>query len=149
MNAFLLKKFQTGSLSNSELFRVHLQSLVEEQQSQLNQYECAAGQCVNELQKAQLQVQSLQAKIQESEANNMVFLFRVCRCLIRPHVPDVPLSFCSQKLQEKLNEMERELRSIRQAAQSQERTIQGLTESNGTKDREVIACCSFTVSQIR
>lgn len=47
---------------------------MEEQQSQLNQYECAAGQCVNELQKAQLQVQSLQAKIHESEANNMVRL---------------------------------------------------------------------------
>ncbi|CAJ1072092.1 myomegalin-like [Xyrichtys novacula] len=87
------------------------QSLVEEQQSQLNQYECAAGQCVSELQKAQLQVQSLQAKIHESEANNM-------------------------KLQEKLNEMECELRSIRQAAQGQERTIQGLTESISTKDSE-------------
>ncbi|XP_043989802.1 myomegalin-like isoform X2 [Gambusia affinis] len=87
------------------------QSLVEEQQSQLNQYECAAGQCVSELQKAQLQVQSLQAKIQESEANNM-------------------------KLQEKLNEMECELRSLRQATQSQERTIQGLTESITTKDSE-------------
>ncbi|KAG7214688.1 hypothetical protein INR49_010580 [Caranx melampygus] len=87
------------------------QSLVEEQQSQLNQYECAAGQCVSELQKAQLQVQSLQAKIHESEANNM-------------------------KLQEKLNEMECELRSLRQAAQSQERTIQGLNESISTKDSE-------------
>lgn len=49
-------------------------------------------------------------------------------------------NICLQKLQEKLNEMERELRSIRQAAQSQERTIQGLTESNSTKDREVTAC---------
>uniref|UniRef100_A0A665TN85 Uncharacterized protein n=1 Tax=Echeneis naucrates TaxID=173247 RepID=A0A665TN85_ECHNA len=88
-----------------------LQSLVEEQQSQLNQYECAAGQCVSELQKAQLQVQSLQAKIHESEANNM-------------------------KLQEKLNEMECELRSLRQAGQSQERTIQGLTDSISTKDSE-------------
>ncbi|XP_069013277.1 myomegalin-like isoform X4 [Embiotoca jacksoni] len=87
------------------------QSLVEEQQSQLNQYECAAGQCVSELQKAQLQVQSLQAKIHESEANNM-------------------------KLQEKLNEMECELRSLRQASQSQERTIHGLTESISTKDGE-------------
>uniref|UniRef100_A0A3B5BNE7 Uncharacterized protein n=1 Tax=Stegastes partitus TaxID=144197 RepID=A0A3B5BNE7_9TELE len=87
-----------------------LQSLVEEQQSQLNQYECAAGQCVSELQKAQLQVQSLQAKIHESEANNM--------------------------LQEKLNEMECELRSLREAAQSQERTIQGLSESISTKDSE-------------
>ncbi|XP_039998702.1 myomegalin-like isoform X3 [Xiphias gladius] len=87
------------------------QSLVEVQQSQLNQYECAASQCVNELQKAQLQVQSLQAKIHESEANNM-------------------------KLQEKLNEMECELRSLRHAAQSQERTIQGLTESISTKDSE-------------
>ncbi|MED6287054.1 hypothetical protein CHARACLAT_012526 [Characodon lateralis] len=88
-----------------------MQSLVEEQQTQLNQYECAAGQCVSELQKAQLQVQSLQAKIQESEANNM-------------------------KLQEKLNEMECELRSLRQAAQHQERTIQGLSESITTKDSE-------------
>lgn len=52
--------------------RLSPQSLVEEQQSQLNQYECAAGQCVSELQKAQLQVQSLQTKIHESEANNMV-----------------------------------------------------------------------------
>ncbi|XP_054624503.1 myomegalin-like isoform X3 [Dunckerocampus dactyliophorus] len=87
------------------------QNLVEEQQSQLNQYECAAGQCVSELQKAQLQVQSLQAKIHESEANNL-------------------------KLQEKLSEMECELRSLRQAAQSQERTIQDLTESISTKDTE-------------
>ncbi|KAM9322882.1 myomegalin-like [Pholidichthys leucotaenia] len=87
------------------------QNLVEEQQSQLNRYECAASQCVSELQKAQLQVQSLQAKIHESEANNM-------------------------KLQEKLNEMESELRSLRQATQSQERTIQGLTESISTKDNE-------------
>ncbi|XP_077411602.1 myomegalin-like isoform X3 [Vanacampus margaritifer] len=88
-----------------------LQNLVEEQQSQLNQYECAAGQCVNELQKAQLQVQSLQAKIHESDSNNM-------------------------KLQEKLNEMECELRSLRQAAQSRERTVQDLTETIGTKDTE-------------
>ncbi|KAM8839150.1 myomegalin-like isoform 2-T2 [Synchiropus picturatus] len=86
-------------------------NLVEEQQSQLNQYECAAGQCVNELQKAQLQVQTLQAKIHESEANNM-------------------------KLQEKLNEMESELRLLRHATQSRDRTIQGLTESMGTKDSE-------------
>ena len=42
-----------------------------------------------------------------------------------------------QKLQEKLNEMECELRSIRQAAQFQERTIQGLTDSIDTKDGEV------------
>ncbi|XP_069368003.1 myomegalin-like isoform X12 [Paralichthys olivaceus] len=88
-----------------------MQSLVEEQQSQLNQYECAAGQCVSELQKAQLHVQSLQAKIHESEANNM-------------------------KLQENLKEMEFELRSLRQAAHSQERTIQDLTESMSTKDSE-------------
>ncbi|XP_056149719.1 myomegalin-like [Lampris incognitus] len=87
------------------------QSLAEEQQSQLNRYECAAGQCVSELQKAQLQVQSLQAKIHESEAKNT-------------------------KLQEKLDEMECELRSIRQAGQSQERTIQELTESISTKDSE-------------
>nr|XP_046177996.1 myomegalin-like isoform X4 [Oncorhynchus gorbuscha] len=88
------------------------QTLIEEQHSQLNQYECAAGQCISELQKAQLQVQSLQTKIQESEANNT-------------------------KLQEKLSEMECDLRSIRQAAQNQEHTIQGLTDSVSTKDNEV------------
>ncbi|KAJ8011611.1 hypothetical protein DPEC_G00060050 [Dallia pectoralis] len=87
------------------------QTLIEEQQSQLNQYECAAGQCVSELQKAQLQVQSLQTKIHESEANNM-------------------------RLQEKLSEMESELRSIRQAAQNQERTILDLSDSVCTKDNE-------------
>ncbi|XP_057712549.1 myomegalin [Corythoichthys intestinalis] len=87
------------------------QNLVEEQQSQLNQYECAAGQCVSELQKAQLQVQSLQAKIHESDSKNM-------------------------KLEEKLSEMECELRSLRQAAQRQERTIQDLTDSISTKDTE-------------
>ncbi|XP_060762148.1 myomegalin-like isoform X3 [Neoarius graeffei] len=93
------------------LKKVEKKSLIEEQQSQLNQYESAAGQCVSELQKAQLQVQSLQNKIQESETSNT-------------------------KLQEKLSEMETELRSIRQAAQNQERTIQSLTESLKTKETE-------------
>ncbi|XP_058275015.1 myomegalin-like isoform X8 [Hemibagrus wyckioides] len=93
------------------LKKIEKKSLIEEQQSQLNQYESAAGQCVSELQKAQLQVQSLQSKIQESETSN-------------------------KKLQEKLGDMETELRSIRQAAQSQERTIQSLTESLNTKETE-------------
>ncbi|XP_026780866.3 myomegalin isoform X4 [Pangasianodon hypophthalmus] len=93
------------------LKKIEKKSLIEEQQSQLNQYESAAGQCVSELQKAQLQVQSLQNKIQDSETSN-------------------------KKLQEKLSEMETELRSIRQAAQNQERTIQSLTESLNTKETE-------------
>ncbi|XP_016298437.1 myomegalin-like [Sinocyclocheilus anshuiensis] len=84
-------------------------SLIEEQQ--LHQYEHAAGQCVNELQQAQLQLESLQNQIHESETSNQV-------------------------LQEKLCEMESELRSIRQAAQNQERTIQNLTDSLRTKDTE-------------
>ncbi|XP_022535002.2 myomegalin isoform X3 [Astyanax mexicanus] len=91
--------------------KVPKKSLIEEQQSQLNQYESAAGQCVNELQKAQLQVQSLQNKIQESETSN-------------------------KTLQERLGEMETELCSIRQAAQNQERTIQSLNESLTTKETE-------------
>lgn len=48
------------------------QRLIEEQQTQLGDYERAAGQCVCELQKAQAQVHSLQANIRESEANNKV-----------------------------------------------------------------------------
>ncbi|MGH0148359.1 UNVERIFIED_CONTAM: hypothetical protein FKN15_047524 [Acipenser sinensis] len=90
------------------------QNLIEEQQSQLNQYECAAGQCVSELQKAQLQVQTLQTKIQETEAAN-------------------------EMLHQKLMEMECELRAIRQASQKKERTIQGLSEAVSSKDSEETA----------
>ncbi|KAK7945717.1 hypothetical protein WMY93_001445 [Mugilogobius chulae] len=117
LSSSLLQKDKDVDFYQEELGRERLrieeemQSLVEEQQSQLNQYECAAGQCVSELQKAQLQVQSLQAKFHESEAKNM-------------------------KLQEKLNEMECELRSLRQSSQSQERTIQGLNDCLNTKDNE-------------
>uniref|UniRef100_A0A3B3RRY6 Myomegalin-like n=1 Tax=Paramormyrops kingsleyae TaxID=1676925 RepID=A0A3B3RRY6_9TELE len=113
----LQQKEQDAEFFQDELGREKLriqqqmQSLIEEQQTQLNQYECAAGQCVSELQKAQLQVQSLQARIHKSEVGN-------------------------KKLQEKLCEMESELRSVRQASQQQERTIQGLKETAGTKDRE-------------
>lgn len=49
-----------------------MQRLVDEQQRQLCGYESASGQCVGELQKAQGQVCSLQAKIRESEARNQV-----------------------------------------------------------------------------
>ncbi|XP_064869745.1 myomegalin-like isoform X6 [Oncorhynchus nerka] len=117
LSSSLLQKERDAEFYQEELGRERLrieqemQTLIEEQHSQLNQYECAAGQCISELQKAQLQVQSLQTKIQESEANNT-------------------------KLQEKLSEMECDLRSIRQAAQNQEHTIQGLTDSVSTKDNE-------------
>ncbi|XP_072297444.1 myomegalin isoform X12 [Eucyclogobius newberryi] len=117
LSSSLLQKDKDVDFYQEELGRERLrieeemQSLVEEQQTQLNQYECAAGQCVSELQKAQLQVQSLQAKFHESEANNM-------------------------KLQEKLNEMDCELRSLRQSSHSQERTIQGLSDCINTKDNE-------------
>ncbi|XP_030628588.1 myomegalin [Chanos chanos] len=87
-------------------------NLIEEQQSQLVQYENAAGQCVSELQKAQMQVQSLQAKIRESEAS-------------------------SKKLQQRLGEMECDLRSLQEVAKGQERTIQTLNDSLNTKDKEV------------
>ncbi|XP_057208420.1 myomegalin isoform X4 [Triplophysa rosa] len=90
----------------------HQKSLIEEQQSRLVQYEKAAGQCVSELQKAQQQVQSLQAKIRESDTNN-------------------------EKLQQRLEEMERELHSVREAACGQERTIQTLSDSLNTKDCEI------------
>ncbi|XP_050993939.1 myomegalin isoform X3 [Labeo rohita] len=86
--------------------------LIEEQQCQLAEYENAAGQCVSELQKAQQQVQSLQTKIRESEASN-------------------------KKLQQRLGDMESELRSLREAACGQERTIQTLSDSLNTKDSEI------------
>lgn len=132
----------------------------------MNQYECAAGQCVSELQKAQLQVQSLQTKSQESEANNAVRLQRDITHLYIKRIPYIqtnthtatflslclalsllihplpPSSLPLQKLHEKLIEMECELRSIRQGAQNQERTIQCLTDSVSTKDNEV--CVVYT-----
>uniref|UniRef100_A0A8C4SL21 Phosphodiesterase 4D interacting protein n=1 Tax=Erpetoichthys calabaricus TaxID=27687 RepID=A0A8C4SL21_ERPCA len=96
-----------------EYMPFQFKNLIEEQQSQLNQYECAAGQCVSELQKAQLQVQSLQKKIQETEAANT-------------------------SLQEKLSEMESELRAIRQATQNQERTIEAVTGKSTEVSGEIL-----------
>ncbi|XP_078114405.1 myomegalin isoform X3 [Sander vitreus] len=87
------------------------QRLIAEQQGQLSQYESAAGQCVGELQKAQDKVCSLQAKIRESETRN-------------------------QKLQERLGEMELELRSAREEAQRQERNIQNITDTANSKEAE-------------
>ncbi|XP_032382894.1 myomegalin [Etheostoma spectabile] len=89
----------------------HMQRLIAEQQGRLSQYEGAAGQCVGELQKAQDQVCSLQAKIRESETRN-------------------------QKLQERLGEMELELRSAREEAQRQERSIQNITDTAQSKEAE-------------
>lgn len=54
------------------LFLFFFQRLIDKQQGQLSYYESAAGQCVGELQKAQDQVRSLQAKIRESETRNQV-----------------------------------------------------------------------------
>ncbi|XP_055799834.1 myomegalin-like isoform X2 [Salvelinus fontinalis] len=87
------------------------QRLLDEQQGKLSQYESAAGHCVSELQKAQLQVHSLQAKISESEARN-------------------------QKLQVRLGDMECELRLVREETQRQERNGLNLTDTINSKDTE-------------
>ncbi|XP_071342689.1 myomegalin isoform X2 [Trachinotus anak] len=87
------------------------QRLIDEQQDQLSHYESSAGQCVGELQKAQDQVRSLQAKIRESETRN-------------------------QKLQERLGEMELELRLTREEAQQQERNIQNISDNVSSKEAE-------------
>ncbi|CAK6982318.1 myomegalin [Scomber scombrus] len=87
------------------------QRVIDEQQGQLIQYESAAGECVGELQKAQNQVRSLQAKIRESENRN-------------------------QKLQERLGEMELELRSAGEEAQQQERNVQNISDTVNSKDAE-------------
>uniref|UniRef100_A0A671PKK4 Si:ch211-242b18.1 n=1 Tax=Sinocyclocheilus anshuiensis TaxID=1608454 RepID=A0A671PKK4_9TELE len=91
-----------------------------QKQCQLAEYENTAGQCVSELQKAQQQVQSLQTKIRESEGSN-------------------------KKLQQRLGDMESELRSLREAACGQERTIQTLSDSLNTKDCEVCLPRKFKV----
>ncbi|KAM3875832.1 myomegalin [Diretmus argenteus] len=98
------------------------QKLIDEQQGQLNQYESAAGQCVGELQKAQDQVCSLQAKITGSETRN-------------------------QKLQERLGEMELELRSAREDTQRQERNIQNLTDTVNSKEAEAAELYSVIEEQ--
>uniref|UniRef100_A0A1A8PKC6 Phosphodiesterase 4D interacting protein n=1 Tax=Nothobranchius rachovii TaxID=451742 RepID=A0A1A8PKC6_9TELE len=85
------------------------QQLMDEQPGRIGQYQNAGGQSVGELQKAQDQVRSLQAKIRETETRN----------------------------QERLSEMELELRSAREEAQQQERVIQNLSDSVNTKEMEV------------
>ncbi|XP_058235434.1 myomegalin isoform X2 [Hemibagrus wyckioides] len=98
------------------------EKLIAEQQVQLVQYENAAGQCVTELQKAQLQVQSLQTKIRESEAN-------------------------TKELQQRLGVVETELLSLRETARGQERTIQTLNDSLNTKDSEIADLHQLTEEQ--
>ncbi|XP_023662239.2 myomegalin-like isoform X3 [Paramormyrops kingsleyae] len=87
------------------------QTLIDQQQTQLNQYQRAASQCVDELQRVQLQGQSLQAKIQESEATN-------------------------QRLRDKLRDMEAELQSLRQEPQLQDCVIQSPREPLHAMDVE-------------
>ncbi|XP_029985346.1 LOW QUALITY PROTEIN: myomegalin-like, partial [Sphaeramia orbicularis] len=87
------------------------QRVVDEQQSRLSRYEDAAAQCVNELNQAQNQVRSLQNKIRLSETRN-------------------------QKLQERLGEMELELRSAREEAQQQERNLQNISDTMRSKEDE-------------
>ncbi|XP_070410480.1 myomegalin isoform X5 [Nothobranchius furzeri] len=82
------------------------QQLMDEQPGR---YQNAAGQSVGELQKAQDQVRSLQARIRETETRNQV----------------------------RLSEMELELRSARDEAQQQERVIQNLSDSVNAKETEV------------
>ncbi|KAF3835548.1 hypothetical protein F7725_028106 [Dissostichus mawsoni] len=98
------------------------QRLIDEQQGQLSQYESAAGQCVGELQKAQDQVHSLQAKIRESETRN-------------------------QKLQERLAEMELELLSAQEEAQRQERNIQNIADTANSKEGEAAELCRVIEEQ--
>ncbi|XP_041064490.1 myomegalin isoform X4 [Carcharodon carcharias] len=95
-----------------EYIPICTQNLIEEQQQQLNQYESAAGQCVTELQKAQVQVHGLQGRIQETESANKM-------------------------LQENLREMESELRAMRYTAQKQDRTQLELKEALENKEKEV------------
>ncbi|XP_072367293.1 myomegalin isoform X6 [Scyliorhinus torazame] len=95
-----------------EYIPICTQTLIEEQQQQLNQYESAAGQCVTELQKAQVQVHGLQGRIQETESANKM-------------------------LQENLREMESELRAMRYTAQKQDRTQLELKDALENKEKEV------------
>eukprot|EP00062_Callorhinchus_milii_P010751 gi/632955994/ref/XP_007893740.1/ PREDICTED: myomegalin-like isoform X8 [Callorhinchus milii] len=88
-----------------------MQNLIAKQQQQLRHYECAADQCGTELHEAQAQTQGLQVRIQETEAINKV-------------------------LQEKLSEMECELKDVRQVAQKQEQSVQALSETRKNKDEE-------------
>ncbi|KAM4739252.1 myomegalin isoform 2-T2 [Anableps anableps] len=99
-----------------------MERLIGEQQGQLSRYESAAGQCVGELQLAQNQVRSLQAKIKESETR-------------------------SQKLQERLAEMELQLRAAQEEAQQQERNIQNLSDSMNSKETEVSELCRVMEEQ--
>ncbi|KAK7159966.1 hypothetical protein R3I94_006106 [Phoxinus phoxinus] len=118
LSVSLLQRERDAQFYEEELGRERLrvqqemQTLMEEQ-TQTLQFDHSAGQCVAQLQNAQMQVEALQTQIHHSESSN-------------------------KKLQEKVCEMESELLSIRQAAQNQQRTIQNLTDSMRTKDTEAL-----------
>ncbi|XP_026871715.2 LOW QUALITY PROTEIN: myomegalin [Electrophorus electricus] len=87
---------------------------------QLGQCEAAAGQCVSELQKAQQEVHCLQTKNREASSKN---------------------------LQQRLSEMDCELRAVREAAHRQERSIQNLNECLNTRNSEVADLQKLTEEQ--
>ncbi|KAK1796480.1 hypothetical protein P4O66_008912 [Electrophorus voltai] len=87
---------------------------------QLGQCEAAAGQCVSELQKAQQEVRCLQTKNREASSKN---------------------------LQQRLSEMDCELRAVREAAHRQERNIQNLNECLNTRNSEVADLQKLTEEQ--
>ncbi|XP_064792060.1 myomegalin isoform X2 [Oncorhynchus masou masou] len=128
LSSSLQKKDSDAELLRGEMSRKkscvqqQMQRLLDEQQGKLLQYESAAGHCVSELQKAQLQVHSLQAKIRESEAGN-------------------------QKLQVRLGDMECELRLVREEAQRQERNVLNLTDTVNSKDTEAAELYRVIVEQ--
>nr|XP_043899674.1 myomegalin isoform X5 [Solea senegalensis] len=88
-----------------------VERLIYEQTGQLGHDESTAGQCMGNLQKAQQQVHSLQAKIRESDSRN-------------------------QKLQERLSDVELELRLAQDEAQQQERNIQNISDITSSKEAE-------------
>ncbi|KAK7888795.1 hypothetical protein WMY93_024355 [Mugilogobius chulae] len=85
---------------------------MERQSDRLFHCENTSDLCLQELQTAQNQVQTLQAKIRISEDRNRL-------------------------LQKRLGEMEVELRVVREEAQNQERSLQNLTDSLSCKEQEV------------
>ncbi|XP_075472962.1 myomegalin isoform X5 [Ascaphus truei] len=91
---------------------LRMQNLIEKQQQDVNEHQAASGEHVSQLQSGELQLQTVQCRLQETEASNKM-------------------------LQENLHQRAGELNSAREAMQTQDHVIQSLRETLQSRESEV------------
>ncbi|MEE6496253.1 hypothetical protein FKM82_002272 [Ascaphus truei] len=107
------KDYEVKQLEDDKLrTQQEMRNLIEKQQQDVNEHQAASGEHVSQLQSGKLQLQTVQCRLQETEASNKM-------------------------LQENLHQRAGELNSAREAMQTQDHVIQSLRETLQSRESEV------------